>query len=221
MDTAPYTVTATDAHTSARCGVLHTAQGDVQTPVFMPVGTRGTVKAVTTNVLSELGAQILLGNAYHLSLRPGVDLIARAGGLHAFMNWQRPLLTDSGGFQIFSLGDTFAIDEDGVSFRSIIDGQAHRWTPEENMRIQELIGADIIMQLDVCCGYPATRDEVTSAMERSLAWAARCKAAHTRADQLLFGIVQGGMHLDLRLASLAGLAEIGFPGYGIGRLQRR
>ena len=216
METAPYTVTATDTHTSARCGVLRTAHGKVQTPVFMPVGTRGTVKAVTTSVLEELGAQIVLGNAYHLFLRPGVDLIAKAGGLHTFMNWNRPLLTDSGGFQIFSLGDTFTIDEDGVTFRSIIDGEAHRWTPEENIRIQESIGADVIMQLDVCCGYPAKRDEVASAMERSLAWAKRCKVAHARDDQLLFGIVQGGMHLDLRLASVEGLTALGFPGYGIG-----
>jgi len=132
------------------------------------------------------------------------------------MNWDRPLLTDSGGFQIFSLGDTFEITDEGVSFRSIVDGQAHVWTPAENMRIQELIGADIVMQLDQCCAYPASRDAVASAMELSLKWALECKTAHTRTDQLLFGIVQGGMHRDLRLVSVQGLTEIGFAGYGIG-----
>jgi len=207
---------ATDARTSARRGRFHTAHGPVETPVFMPVGTRATVKGVTTPQLAEIGAQVLLANTYHLFLRPGSDVVRDAGGLHAFMNWDRAILTDSGGFQIFSLADTLKLSDDGVEFRSILDGAKHFWTPEENMRVQQELGADIAMQLDQCPPYPAEKDLVATAVRRSADWAARCKAAHTREDQALFGIVQGGVFEDLRLESVARLGEIGFPGYGIG-----
>jgi len=207
---------ANDDATSARRGRFHTAHGPVDTPLFMPVGTRATVKGVTPEQLHELEAQVVLANTYHLFLRPGSDLVAEAGGLHRFMNWDRAILTDSGGFQIFSLADTLKLTDDGVKFRSIVDGSWHFWTPEDNMRIQEQLGADIIMQLDQCPPYPAERDFVATAVRRSAEWAARCKAAHSRHDQALFGIVQGGVHTDLRLESVERLGEIGFPGYGIG-----
>lgn len=184
--------------------------------MFMPVGTRATVKGVTPDQLIALGAQVVLANTYHLFLRPGSDLIAEAGGLHRFMNWDRPILTDSGGFQIFSLADTLRLTDDGVRFRSIVDGAWHFWTPEDNMAVQEALGADIIMQLDQCPPYPAERSLVETAVARSIQWAGRCKVAHTREDQALFGIVQGGVHEDLRRRSVEGLCEIGFPGYGIG-----
>jgi len=207
---------ATDVTTSARRGRFHTAHGPVETPVFMPVGTRATVKGVTAQQLRELGAQVVLANTYHLFLRPGSDLIREAGGLHRFMDWDRPILTDSGGFQVFSLADTLKVTDEGVRFRSIVDGTWHHWTPEDNMRIQEDLGADIIMQLDQCPPYPAEKEFVATAVRRSAEWAARCKAAHAREDQALFGIVQGGVFEDLRLESVERLAEIGFPGYGIG-----
>lgn len=207
---------ARDDATSARRGRFTTAHGPIETPVFMPVGTRATVKGVTTPQLSELGAQVLLANTYHLFLRPGSELVRDAGGLHAFMNWDRAILTDSGGFQIFSLADTLTLDDDGVTFRSIVDGAWHRWTPEENMRVQQELGADIVMQLDQCPPYPASRELVRTAVERSARWAERCKTAHTRTDQALFGIVQGGLEPDLRAESAARLVDIGFPGYGIG-----
>jgi queuine tRNA-ribosyltransferase len=207
---------ARDTSTSARRGRFHTAHGPVETPVFMPVGTRATVKGVTTPQLHDLGAQVLLANTYHLYLRPGADIVRDAGGLHPFMNWDGPLLTDSGGFQIFSLADTLKLSDDGVEFRSILDGSKHFWTPEDNMRIQQDLGADIAMQLDQCPPYPADKALVTAAVERSVDWAARCKAAHSREDQALFGIVQGGVFEDLRLESVARLAELDLPGYGIG-----
>ncbi len=206
----------TDPDTGARRGCLHTPHGDIQTPIFMPVGTQATVKGVTVPQLHDLNAQIILSNTYHLYLRPGTEVIKKAGGVHKFMSWDRPVLTDSGGFQIFSLADTLELDADGVNFKSIVDGSKHRWTPEENMRIQQDIGADIIMQLDQCTHYPATRDEVALAVERSANWAARCKAAHTREDQALFGIVQGGVFEDLRLESVQRVTELDLPGYGIG-----
>lgn len=211
-----FNLITTDPGCSARRGTLMTAHGPVETPLFMPVGTRATVKGVHTSRLHELGAQVVLSNTYHLYLRPGAELVAEAGGLHSFMNWNRAILTDSGGFQIFSLADTLKLDADGVRFRSIVDGSWHYWTPEENMRIQQLLGADIIMQLDQCTEYPAEKSFVRSAVERSAAWARRCKDAHTRKDQALFGIVQGGVYEDLRLESIERLEEIGFPGYGIG-----
>ena len=222
MQKLGYQLLATDPHTAARRGVLHTAHGDIQTPMFMPVGTQGQVKGVPWNQVESIGAQIVLGNTYHLYLRPGADVVEAAGGLHRFTGWNHPILTDSGGFQVMSLQSTLKLDEDGVSFKSILDGSSHRWTPEDNMRIQEQLGADIIMQLDQCAPYPAERDFVAHAMERSSNWAKRCLAAHHRPDQALFGIVQGGMHLDLRLESVGRLldmetgADRPFDGFGIG-----
>jgi len=205
-----------DTATSARTARLHTAHGPVETPVFMPVGTRGTVKGMTTPQLAELGAQVLLANTYHLFLRPGSEVVRDAGGLHTFMNWDRAILTDSGGFQIFSLADTLKLTDDGVEFRSILDGTRHFWTPEENMRVQQDLGADIAMQLDQCPPYPADKELVATAVRRSAEWAVRCKAVHTRPNQALFGIVQGGIFQDLRLESVARLGELDLPGYGIG-----
>jgi len=206
----------TDSATSARRATFHTAHGPIETPVFMPVGTRATVKGVTTDQVKAVGAQVVLSNTYHLFLRPGADVVEAAGGLHRFMNWDRAILTDSGGFQIFSLADTLKLDDDGVTFRSIVDGAWHRWTPEDNMAIQQQLGADIVMQLDQCPPYPAEIDTVATAVRRSAEWAARCKAAHAREDQALFGIVQGGVYPELRAESVERLGEIGFPGYGVG-----
>ena len=211
-----FEILARDPATSARTARLHTAHGPVETPVFMPVGTRATVKGMTTPQLTELGAQVLLANTYHLFLRPGSDVVRDAGGVHAFMNWDRAILTDSGGFQIFSLADTLKLTDDGVEFRSILDGTKHFWTPEDNMRVQQDLGADIAMQLDQCPPYPADKELVATAVRRSAEWAVRCKAAHTRPDQALFGIVQGGVFPHLRLESVARLGELDLPGYGIG-----
>lgn len=218
------TVDATSGH--ARALTYETAHGSFQTPMFMPVGTAATVKGVMVDTLYDLKSQVVLANTYHLSQRPGESVVAEAGGVHRFMNYDGPMLTDSGGFQIFSLADTRKLDADGVTFRSIYDGSYVRWTPEENMRIQMELGADIAMQLDQCAPYPATREFVQDAMELSANWARRCLAAHTREDQTLFGIVQGGMHLDLRLESVRRLRQIGeesvaaghkdFGGFGIG-----
>lgn len=196
--------------------MLVTAHGEVRTPAFMPVGTRATVKGMTPETLAGIGASIVLANAYHLFLRPGHGLVDRAGGLHAFMNWDRPVLTDSGGFQIFSLSDTLRVSDEGVEFRSVVDGTTHAWTPEENMAIQEALGADVAMVLDVCPPYPAEESVVARAVRRSASWAARCKAAHASPDQLLFGIVQGGLYPHLRAESVERTAGIGFSGYGIG-----
>lgn len=211
-----FQISATDATTSARAGTFATAHGVVPTPTFMPVGTKATVKGVTPDQLREVGAHVVLANTYHLFLRPGADVIQEAGGLHRFMGWDGPVLTDSGGFQVFSLAETVKLTDDGVHFRSIVDGAKHFWTPEDNMAIQEALGADIIMQLDQCPPYPAERTLVAEAVRRSAEWAARCKAAHVREDQALFGIVQGGVFDELRAESVARLTEIGFPGYGIG-----
>lgn len=210
----------------ARAARFTTAHGDALTPMFMPVGTHATVKGVMPDQLHELGAQVVLANAYHMFLRPGVEVVEEAGGLHSFMNWDGPILTDSGGFQIFSLADTLKLDDDGVNFRSIHDGSKHRWTPESNMELQQRLGADIVMQLDQCAPYPAEKDFVERAVDISARWAKRCLAAHTKDDQALFGIVQGGMHLDLRLQSIERLQKIGeesesaghknFQGFGIG-----
>ena len=211
---------------NARALTFTTAHGDFHTPMFMPVGTSATVKGITPSQLRELKSQVVLANTYHLSQRPGEDVVAQAGGVHKFMNYDGPMLTDSGGFQIFSLADTRKLDNDGVTFRSIYDGSYVRWTPEENMRIQEALGADIAMQLDQCPPYPATREFVERAVDLSAMWARRCLAAHKRPDQTLFGIVQGGMNLDLRLESIRRLREIEdeslaaggrrFGGFGIG-----
>jgi queuine tRNA-ribosyltransferase len=200
----------------ARTGLLETPHGRVRTPAFMPVGTRAAIKAVDTRDLVEAGAGIVLANTYHLMLRPGSAVIAGLGGLHRFMGWDGPILTDSGGFQIFSLEPS--IDEEGARFRSVYDGARVRLTPEDAVRIQEELGPDIAMALDVCVGLPAPRELVEAEMERTLRWAERCLEAHTRPDQALFGIVQGGVDADLRAKSAAQTAALGFPGFGIGGL---
>ena len=213
-----FDIIAEDPTTHARAGVLHTPHGDIPTPIFMPVGTKSTVKGLLPETIASLGTKILLNNTYHLAMRPGAEAIAELGGLHDFMQWHGPILTDSGGFQVFSHGDFVKLTDDGVRFRTVdYDGSYVMWTPEENMRIQQLLGADIVMQLDQCPGYPAERSFVERAVELSSKWAERCWNAHTRTDQALFGIVQGGMHLDLRLRSLEHLESIAdFCGYGIG-----
>ncbi len=204
--------------TGARLGELVTGHGTVQTPAFMPVGTQGTVKTVSVPELEEMGTGLILGNCYHLFLRPGVEVIARHGGLHGFMNWRGALLTDSGGFQIFSLGGLRKIDDRGVSFTSHIDGKMHFLTPERVTRLQNMIGADIAMVLDQCPPYPADYDEVKTAVVRSTLWAGRCKQSHFRDDQALFAIVQGGVYEDLRRRSARELVEMDFPGYAVGGL---
>ncbi len=201
----------------ARAGLLHTPHGDVPTPAFMPVGTQATVKAVSPRDLHDLGARIVLANTYHLYLRPGDERIARLGGLHRFMGWNGPILTDSGGFQVFSLAERRRVDADGVTFRSHIDGSEHRFTPEKVIAIQENLGADIIVCLDECA-VPDDYDYNVQALARTHAWAARCKAAKTRTDQALFGIVQGGIFADLREQSARFLTGLGFDGYAIGGL---
>jgi queuine tRNA-ribosyltransferase len=202
----------------ARAGVLRTPHGRVETPAFMPVGTKGTVKGLTPGDLRVAGAQIVLGNAYHLYLRPGPDLILEAGGLHAFSGWNGPMLTDSGGYQVFSLSHTRRISEEGVEFASVYDGSPHRFTPELTTRVQEDLGADIAMVLDECPPANASREYHAESLRRTARWAERCKKAHTRRDQALFGIVQGGLYPDLREESLARTVEIGFPGYAVGGL---
>ncbi len=208
-----------DVGSRARRGRVHTRRGIIETPVFMPVGTQGTVKAMYPETLKEIGAQIILANTYHLFLRPGHERVRQLGGLHAFMNWDRPILTDSGGFQVFSLGALRKIDEDGVRFQSHLDGSSHVLTPESSIAIQEALGADIIMAFDECIPYPSSRDYVAASTERSSRWARRCRQARQVDDgAALFGIVQGGMHQDLRAKSIADLREIGFEGYAVGGL---
>ena len=213
-----FTLQHKDPSSHARAGELHTDHGVIRTPIFMPVGTKANVKGIPTETVKQLGAQIVLANTYHLSMRPGEDTIAELGGLHKFMNWHGPILTDSGGFQVFSHNDAVKLTDEGVRFIvNDYDGRHVFWTPEDNMEIAMKLGSDICMQLDQCPGYPATRAYVERAVELSSMWAERCYKAHTRDDQALFGIVQGGMHLDLRLRSLRHLEECGdFPGYGIG-----
>ncbi len=201
---------------TARTGWLDTPHGRVRTPAFMSVGTRATVKAVDVDDLLGAGAEIILANTYHLMLRPGSELISRLGGLHSFMSWDRPVLTDSGGYQIFSLDPR--IDEQGASFRSVYDGSSVQLSPEDAVRVQQELGADIAMALDVCVGLPAPRDRIETEMRRTLRWAERCLATHDRPDQGLFGIVQGGVDLDLRAESASRTAELEFDGYGIGGL---
>ena len=205
-----------DKNSGARRGVIHTPHGDIQTPVFMPVGTRATVKSMTPEELKEIEAQIILSNTYHLYLRPGHNLIKEAGGLHNFMKWDRPILTDCGGFQVFSLSDLRTISEEGVEFKSHLDGSKHLFTPEKVMEIEEALGADIIMSFDECCPYPSTYEYTKQSMERTTRWAKRCKDAQTRKDQGLFGIIQGGFYEDLRKKSTEDLVELDFPGYAIG-----
>ena len=203
--------------TGARRGVIHTPHGDIQTPIFMPVGTQATVKSMTPEELKEeVKAQIILSNTYHLYLRPGQDIVKEAGGLHKFMNWDRPILTDSGGFQVFSLGDLRTITEEGVEFKSHLDGSRHVFTPESVMKTEEDLGADIIMAFDECCPYPSDYKYTKNSMERTTRWAARCKEAHTTENQGLFGIIQGGFYKDLREISAKDLISLEFPGYAIG-----
>jgi len=215
----------------ARLGELHTPHGVVQTPAFMPVGTQGSVKAMRHRDLEETGAHIILGNTYHLYLRPGDQLIARRGGLHRFIAWPHPILTDSGGYQVFSLAGRRKIDEQGAEFRSHLDGSLHRLSPESAVEIQARLGSDIAMVLDECLGYPASRDETAHSMERSVRWAERCRARFlevrhgaggevgpTNAGQAQFGIVQGGVFQDLREQSAEAIIGIGFEGYAIGGL---
>jgi len=204
--------------TLARLGRLHTPHGEVDTPIFMPVGTQATVKAMSPEELEEIGSRIILSNTYHLYLRPGQELVQKAGGLHSFMNWSGPILTDSGGFQVFSLGDLRKIKEEGVEFRSHLDGSKHLFSPEKVMDIEMALGADIAMAFDECVGYPMEYDYTQKAMERTSRWAERCLRAHHRADQALFGIVQGGIFKDLRATSVKDLVSLDFPGYGIGGL---
>ena len=205
--------------TAARAGVLETPHGPVETPVFMPVGTLAAVKGLLPAQLAEAGARVLLGNAYHLSQRPGSGVIAEMGGLHRFMGWEGPLLTDSGGYQVFSLAGLRRVDEDGVRFRSHVDGSEVILTPESCIRIQEELGADMIMQLDECVRYPVEKARAAEAMERSLRWAARCRRSRRRGtDQALFGIVQGSVYADLREESARRLSSLDFPGYAIGGL---
>ena len=212
-----YEVMATDG--AARRGRLRTAHGVINTPAFMPVGTAGTVKAMTVDAVAATGAEILLGNTYHLMLRPGADVVAKLGGLHRFMNWDKSILTDSGGFQVMSLSSRRKITEDGVEFASHIDGELFNLTPERSVEIQHLLDADITMVLDECTEWPATEDEAAESMRRSMRWAARCRDAFAeRPGYGLFGIVQGSVYGELRLESAASLIDIGFDGYAVGGL---
>jgi queuine tRNA-ribosyltransferase len=203
---------------AARRGRLTLAHGTVETPIFMPVGTYGSVKAMSPGELVEVGAQIILGNTFHLWLRPGLEVAAAHGGLHRFMGWDRPILTDSGGFQVFSLGNLRKVQEEGVAFASPVNGDRLFLTPETSMEIQRVLNSDIVMIFDECTPYPAPHDAVARSMQLSLRWARRSKDAHAGNPNALFGIVQGGMHDDLRDESLGGLVEIGFDGYAIGGL---
>ena len=203
--------------TGARRGVVHTPHGDIQTQIFMPVGTQATVKSMTPEELKEeVKAQIILSNTYHLYLRPGQEIVKEAGGLHNFMKWDRPILTDSGGFQVFSLSSLRKITEEGVAFHSHLDGSKHLFTPESVMKTEEDLGADIIMAFDECCPYPSTYEYTKNSMERTTRWAKRCKEAHTTENQALFGIIQGGFFEDLRKKSAEDLIALDLPGYAIG-----
>lgn len=213
-----FTRIAKDPACGARLGVIGTPHGDVPTPAFMPVGTQGTVKGLTPEQVRGLGADIILGNTYHLYLRPGHRLIADLGGLHRFMNWSGPILTDSGGFQIYSLGALRRIAEEGATFQSHIDGSKHFLSPETAVEIQEALDSDIMMCLDECIAYPATREEVERALARTARWAVRCKQSRTNRKQALFGIIQGGVYPDLRRRGAEEITAIGFDGYAIGGL---
>ncbi len=207
-----------DGNSQARLGRYHTPHGVIHTPAFIPVGTQGTVKGMTPEELREMGAEIILSNTYHLYLRPGHERIQRLGGLHKFMHWEHPLLTDSGGFQVFSLNSLVKVEEEGVSFQSHLDGSRHFLSPEKAMAIQEALGSDIMMCLDECTGYPVSYEQAERSLAITLQWSRRCKQAHRGQDQALFGIVQGGMFSDLRRRSVEALLAIGFDGYAIGGL---
>lgn len=219
MDAVTYELIKEDPRTRARRGRLHTPHGTIETPVFMPVGTAGTVKAMLPEEVKSLGAEIILSNTYHLYLRPGHDIVREAGGLHKFMNWDRPILTDSGGFQVFSLGAMRKISEEGVKFRSHIDGSSHMLTPEKSIEVQNALGSDIMMAFDECAPYPADHSYVKNSLERTTRWLRRCKEAHKDTErQSLFGIMQGGMYKDLRYQSAMEIVELDLPGYAIGGL---
>lgn len=219
MYVVTYELIKTCKQSGARLGVLHTPHGDIETPIFMPVGTQATVKSMTPEELKEIGSQIILSNTYHLYLRPGHELVKKAGGLHEFMHWDKPILTDSGGFQVFSLGPLRKISEEGVEFRSHLDGSKHFLTPEKAMEIQNALGSDIMMAFDECAPYPASREYVKNSLERTTRWLERCKEAHKNPEkQALFGIIQGGMYKDLREQSAKEITAIDLPGYAIGGL---
>lgn len=206
-----------DPGTNARTGIVKTPHGVIHTPVFMPVGTYATVKTCAPYELEDLGAEIILGNAYHLYLRPGHNIVKKSGGLHKFMSWNHSILTDSGGFQVFSLGASRKLSEEGATFKSVIDGSTHFFSPERSIEIQNAIGADIIMNFDECTPYPCDYEYAKDSMEMTSRWAKRCKVAH-KGKQLLFGIVQGSVYLDLRRKSAEDMMEIGFDGYALGGL---
>jgi queuine tRNA-ribosyltransferase len=214
----PFEFLHADTTTQARRGRLHLPHGVVETPAFMPVGTQGTVKGLTIDHVAGTGAQILLGNTYHLALRPGSELIAELGGLHRFMGWNKPILTDSGGFQIFSLGEMNKVTEDGATFKSHLDGSKIHLRPEDSIRIQEQLGSDIAMVLDHVIALPAKDDAVLDASNRSVRWAQRCKDAAVRQDQAMFAIVQGGLNPNVRVRCAEQLIEVGFDGYAVGGL---
>jgi len=213
-----FTVLAKEGETRARRGRLETPHGSIQTPVFMPVGTAGTVKTLSPEELKALEVEIILSNAYHLYLRPGHQLIAELGGLHRFISWDRPILTDSGGYQVFSLAELCKVTEEGATFQSHLDGSLHFFSPEFVIEIQEALGADIIMTLDECLPYPSSREATREALDRTIQWARRSKEAHQRRDQILFGIVQGGFYPELRREAALRLLELGFEGYALGGL---
>jgi queuine tRNA-ribosyltransferase len=215
---SPFTLVGRSTECKARRGELVTLHGTIQTPIFMPVGTQATVKAMTPENLEEIGAQIILGNTYHLYIRPGHELIRSFGGLHRFMHWDRPILTDSGGFQIFSLRELAKITEEGAAFRSHLDGTPLFLSPEDAVQVQEALGSDIMMALDTCIPYPADRDQAIKGTALTARWAERCREAQSGTGQHLFGIVQGGMFPDLRLEAIQQLVDIGFDGYALGGL---
>lgn len=218
MEQFSYELLHIDKHTGARTGIFHTPHGDIETPIFMPVGTAATVKSLLPCTLKELGTQILLSNTYHLYLRPGSELVARAGGLHKFMNWDRPILTDSGGFQVFSLGDLRKITDEGVTFSSHIDGSKHIFTPENVMKTQHELGADIIMAFDECSNYGCDKNYARQAMVRTHKWLERCAKAHQNGAQMLFPIVQGNMFADLRVESAKFTRQFAQCGIAVGGL---
>lgn len=213
-----FTLHKKDTHSKARLGTLETAHGSIETPVFMPVGTRGAVKTLLHEQLLNLDAQIILGNTYHLMLRPGIDIIIKAGGLHRFINWPRPILTDSGGFQVFSLSSLNKVTHEGVHFQSHIDGARYFLSPAESMRIQKGLGSDIVMAFDQCSPYPCERKDLEVGLKRTAEWAKVCREYPLQAHQNLFGIVQGGVHSDLRQQSAESLVPLNFDGYAIGGL---
>ena len=213
-----FTVLEKDETTRARNGRLQTRHGTIRTPVFMPVGTLGTVKTLSPDELKDLGVEIILSNAYHLYLRPGHKLIAELGGLHRFISWDRPILTDSGGYQVFSLGELCKVTDEGATFQSHLDGSLHFFSPESAIAVQEDLGADIIMAFDECLPYPSTREATRAALDRTTRWARRCKESHQRSGQILFGIIQGGFYPELRREAAERLIDFGFEGYALGGL---